>query len=183
MKDPLRRYVKHSDETDIIETKSYNTVLEDPLKGVEYHRDDGSWIARKASVYVRRILHALNKELIKQGGIKLRYRDLRIEAMRDPPFVVNEDNTRSYVLGYYNTRNKTLYLNPLLTEDMVKKVTAHEIVHYMQDKLGIIGNYVEKYGERGARQRLESMDHHITKGVMDDLYYLDRIQPVNSATA
>src|SRR4030043_159215 len=73
-----------------------------------------------------------------------------------------------YVLGYYNTESKKLRLNPYLTEEQLRKVTAHEIFHYAQDKLGIIGKYVEKYGPF-ARPVIESQTDDMVKRLLPEI--------------
>jgi len=150
----------HSDKNDLIYVGERNyddPLVKDALEGVHKHRTDGSLIAKKASKYVRRILHALNKELVKQGGVKLKYRDLDIGEMEDDEIAIRDRDGRvvGFVLGYYDTKSKRLKLNPYLNEEQLKKVTAHEIFHYAQDKLGIIGKYAEKYGQF-ARPVIES---------------------------
>ena len=174
----------HSDKKDIIYVgeRNYDDPLLNPLHGVEEPEIENSWIANKASKYIRRIIHSLNRQLINEGGVKLRYRDLKIKGMKKQQVSITEDGQIGMVLGYYDTQTKELYLNPYLTEEMLEKVTTHEIVHYVQDKLGIIGRYIERYGEK-SRGMIESHADNATKEVISDLYYLDRIQPVERARA
>jgi hypothetical protein len=169
--DPLRN--PHSDKDDLIYAGERNyddPLVKDALEGVHKHRTDGSLTANKASKYVRRILHALNKELISQGGVKLRYRDLDIGEMEHRETEMRDSRGRllGYVLGYYNTETKKLRLNPYLTEEMLKKVTIHEIFHYAQHKLGIIGKYVENFGPF-ARPVIESQTDDMVDMLMPQL--------------
>lgn len=170
---------RHSDKKDMIYVgeRNYDDPLLDPLHGVEEPKIENSWVARKASLYIRRIIHSLNRQIVKEGGVKLRYSDLKIKAMKRPQFSIDEDGRVGLVLGYYDTRTKEIYLNPYIDEDTLKKVTTHEIVHYAQDKLGIIGSYIEKYGEK-SRGMIERHADIATREIMPDLFYLDRIQPV-----
>jgi hypothetical protein len=164
---------RHSDKGDLIyvgERNYDNPLVKDALEGVHEHRTDGSLTANRASKYVRRIIHALNKELVRQGGVKLRYRDLDIGEMEDSETEMRDSRGRllGYVLGYYNTNSKKLRLNPYLTGDQLKKVTAHEIFHYVQDKLGIIGKYVEKYGPF-ARSVIESQTDDVIRKLLPEI--------------
>jgi hypothetical protein len=163
----------HSDKGDLIYVGERNyddPLVKDALEGVHKHRTDGSLTAKRASKYVRRIIRALNKELVRQGGVKLRYRDLDIGEMEDKETEMRDSRGRllGYVLGYYNTESKKLRLNPYLTEEQLRKVTAHEIFHYAQDKLGIIGKYVEKYGPF-ARPVIESQTDDMVKRLLPEI--------------
>jgi Zn-dependent peptidase ImmA (M78 family) len=174
----------YSDKGDIIYVgpRRYDDPLLDPLHGVKEPGIEDSWVARKASLYVRRIIRSLNRQIAKEGGVKLRYRDLRIRAMREPHAYVCEGGSSGPVLGYYDTRTKEIFLNPYLTEEGVREVTAHEIVHYAQDKLGIIGRYVERYGER-SRAAIERQAEDTTKAIMPDLFLRGRARRLDRATA
>ncbi len=163
----------HSDKGDLIYVGERNyddPLVKDALEGVHKHRTDGSLTSRRASKYVRRILHALNKELVKQGGVKLKYRDLDIGEMEDSETKLRDANGRviGYILGFYNTESRKLKLNPYLTEEQLKQVTAHEIFHYAQDKLGIIGKYVEKYGPF-ARPVIESQTDAMVRKLLPEI--------------
>ena len=163
----------HSDKGDLIYVGERNyddPLVKDALEGVHKHRTDGSLTAKRASKYVRRIIHALNRELVKQGGVKLKYRDLDIGEMEDSETKLRDANGRviGYILGFYNTGSRKLKLNPYLTEEQLKEVTAHEIFHYAQDKLGIIGKYVEKYGPF-ARPVIESQTDAMVKKLLPEI--------------
>jgi len=163
----------HSDKADLIYVGERNyddPLVRDALEGVHKHRTDGSLTAKKASKYVRRIIHALNKEFVRQGGVKLKYRDLDIGEMEDDETKLRDAKGRviGYILGYYNTQSRKLKLNPYLTEEQLKEVTAHEIFHYAQDKLGIIGKYVEKYGPL-ARPVIESQTDAMVARLMPEI--------------
>jgi hypothetical protein len=163
----------HSDKGDLIYVGERNyddPLVKDALEGVHKHRTDGSLTAKKASKYVRRILHALNREFVKQGGVKLKYRDLDIGEMEDSETKLRDANGRviGYILGFYNTESRKLKLNPYLTEEQLNQVIAHEIFHYAQDKLGIIGKYVEKYGPF-ARPVIESQTDAMMKRLLPEI--------------
>jgi hypothetical protein len=162
----------YSDKNDLIYVgdRNYDDSLLKPLEGVHDHKTDGSLTAKKASKYVRRILHALNRELVKQGGVKLRYRDLDIGEMDENETELKDSSgrLRGYVLGYYNPETRKLKLNPRLNEEQLKEVTAHEIFHYAQDKLGIIGRYIEKYG-LFARPAIETQTDIMVQNLMPEI--------------
>ncbi len=169
----------HTDKDDVIYVgeRNYDDPLLKPMEGINEPWIENTEITRKASKYVRRVLHSINKKLLEEGGVKLRYRDLKIKAMRKQQFSINEDGQVGMVLGYYDTETKELYLNPLLynNERLLEKVTAHEIVHYAQHKLGIIGTMLDIYGPN-SRPMIENHAENAVERL--DTYYLDAIQPV-----
>jgi hypothetical protein len=182
--DSLRNPYSDKDDLIYVGERNYDDPLLKPLEGVREHRTDGSLTANKASKYVRRILHALNKELIRQGGVKLKYRDLEIGEMENDEIEMRgrDGQVIGHVLGYFDTITKKLKLNPYLTEAQLEKVTVHEIFHYAQDKLGIIGNYERKFGQK-ARAVIEAQTDQMVEKVMTDIYtskQLDWLNPARS---
>ncbi|MCX6814761.1 MAG: hypothetical protein NTY20_03900 [Candidatus Aenigmarchaeota archaeon] len=165
----------YSDKRDLVymgERNYDDPLVKDALEGVEKPKIEDSPIPRRVSKYVGQILRSLNERFMKEGRVKLSYRDLRIKEMPRREVVITEDGHIAEVLGFYDTESTDLYLSPYLKEldeKTNKKVLIEEIFHYAQHKLGIIGKYAEKYGRR-ARPAIELQAKEMVEEIAPEIY-------------
>lgn len=109
---------------------------------------------RAAMEAYRPLVERINDYLAEEAGAVLTYSDLKIQEMR-PTYIVTGDGRIAKVLGLYNTETRELSLSSDLRGKEVSEVLEHELLHYVQDKFGLIAEYVNE-DPMGAREKIEN---------------------------
>lgn len=122
-------------------------IVEEPEFG-----EGGETISTARELY-RPLVERLNEYLADEAGAVLSYGDLKIREM-EPSYTITGDGRIAKVLGLYNTETKDLFLSSDLKGEEVSEVMEHELLHYVQDKFGVIGRYLDE-NPRNAREMIE----------------------------
>ncbi|GEM_PF-3057403 len=99
------------------------------------------------------IAERMNDYLADTFGAILSYGSLEVGEM-EPMYMMTGDGRIAKVLGLYSSETNQIFLSNDLEGEEVSEVFEHELLHYAQDRFGVIGRYLEE-DPANARERIE----------------------------
>ena len=136
-------------------------------------KGSGETIKQAEEAY-RPIVERMNDYLAEEKGAILTYSDLEVKEM-EPAYIMTEDGRVAKILGLYSTETNEIFLSNDLRGRDVTEVFEHELLHYMQDKFGVIAEYVQE-DPANARGNIEDNVER-TQDYINENYPLDDMPP------